>query len=80
MSNISKLIYCCFLVLTGICLKAKAPDRRWRSLSVEAYTEGNQRHLSAESAFYCRLCTEGLFGLRPTGFRSFTYTPRLPQA
>jgi len=46
---------------------------------VEAYPEGNQRHLSAESALYCRIITEGLFGIRPTGLRSFTLTPRLPE-
>ena len=46
---------------------------------VEAYPEGNQRHLSAESALYCRVYTEGMFGLRPTGFNSFLVTPRLPE-
>jgi hypothetical protein len=46
---------------------------------VEAWPEGNQRHLAAESALYCRIFTEGLFGIRPTGLRSFTATPRLPQ-
>ena len=45
---------------------------------VEAWPEGNQRHLAAESALYCRVFTEGLFGIRPTGFRSFTVLPRLP--
>lgn len=45
---------------------------------VEAYPEGNQRHLSAESGLYCRIYTEGLFGMRPTGFNSFDCTPRLP--
>ncbi|RBL94224.1 hypothetical protein DF182_13365 [Chitinophaga flava] len=45
---------------------------------VEAYPEGNQRHLSAESGLYCRIYTEGLFGMRPTGFNSFECTPRLP--
>jgi hypothetical protein len=45
---------------------------------VEAWPEGNQRHLSAESALYCRVFTEGLFGIRPTGLRSFDCTPRLP--
>lgn len=45
---------------------------------VEAYPEGNQRHLSAESGLYCRIYTEGLFGIRPTGFNSFDCTPRLP--
>jgi hypothetical protein len=47
--------------------------------AVEAYPEGNQRHLSAESALYCRVYTEGMFGLRPTGFGSFHVTPRLPE-
>ena len=47
--------------------------------AVEAYPEGNQRHLSAESALYCRVYTEGMFGLRPTGFNSFLVTPRLPE-
>lgn len=45
---------------------------------VEAWPEGNQRHLAAESALYCRIYTEGLFGIRPTGLHSFTLTPRLP--
>jgi hypothetical protein len=43
---------------------------------VEAWPEGNQRHLAAESALYCRIFTEGLFGMRPTGLRSFALTPR----
>lgn len=46
---------------------------------VEAWPEGNQAHLSAESALYCRIYTEGLFGIRPTGLHSFTCTPRLPR-
>ena len=46
---------------------------------IEAWPEGSQRHLSAESALYCRVYTEGLFGIRPTGFASFTTTPRLPK-
>jgi len=47
--------------------------------AVEAYPEGNQRHLSAESGLYCRIYLEGMFGIRPTGFNSFTITPRLPK-
>ncbi|MDD2431612.1 MAG: hypothetical protein PHC96_07985 [Firmicutes bacterium] len=47
--------------------------------AVEAYPEGNQRHLSAESALYCRVITEGLFGITPTGFNSFFCSPRLPK-
>jgi hypothetical protein len=46
--------------------------------AVEAYPEGNQRHLSAESGLYCRIFTEGMFGIRPIGFNSFDCTPRLP--
>lgn len=45
---------------------------------VEAYPEGNQRHLSAESALYCRIITEGLFGIRPEGFTTFSISPKLP--
>jgi hypothetical protein len=47
--------------------------------AVEAYPEGNQRHLSAESGLYCRIYTEGMFGMRPIGFTSFNCTPRLPK-
>lgn len=47
--------------------------------AVEAFPEGNQRHLSAESGLYCRIYTEGLFGMRPTGFNGFDCTPRLPK-
>ena len=46
--------------------------------AVEAWPEGNQRHLSAESALYCRVITEGIFGFRPTGLNSFSITPQLP--
>ncbi|HZK92769.1 MAG TPA: hypothetical protein VFC67_01075 [Prolixibacteraceae bacterium] len=45
---------------------------------VEAFPEGNQRHLSAESGLYCRIFTEGLFGIRPVALNSFTITPQLP--
>ncbi len=47
--------------------------------AVEAWPEGGQRHLSAESGLYGRIFTEGMFGIRPTGFRSFSVTPRLPR-
>lgn len=45
---------------------------------VEAYPEGSQRHLSAESGLYCRVITEGLFGMRPTGFDSFSLKVQMP--
>lgn len=47
--------------------------------AIEAWPEGNQRHLSAESGLYGRIITEGLFGIRPVGFKAFTLTPHLPQ-
>lgn len=47
---------------------------------IEAWPEGSQRHLSAESGLYCRVITEGLFGIRPTGLRSFELTPSMPAA
>jgi len=46
---------------------------------VEAYPEGDQKQLSGESALYCRVLTEGLFGLRPTGLHSFSIAPKLPE-
>ena len=46
--------------------------------AIEAWPEGSQRHLSAESGLYCRVITEGLFGIRPTGFRAFEIKPSMP--
>lgn len=48
--------------------------------AVEAWPEGGQRHLSAESGLYGRIFTEGVFGIRPTGLHRFSLSPRLPQA
>ncbi|MCX6368101.1 MAG: hypothetical protein NTX57_15565 [Armatimonadetes bacterium] len=48
--------------------------------AVEAHPEGSQAHLSAESALYCRILTEGLFGIVPRGLERFDVTPRLPDA
>ncbi len=45
---------------------------------IEAWPEGGQRHLSAESGLYCRIITEGMFGIRPTGMRSFELKPEIP--
>lgn len=47
--------------------------------AIEAWPEGNQRHLSAESGLYCRIITEGMFGFRPIAHHTFTITPRLPK-
>lgn len=46
---------------------------------VEAFPEGNSAQLSAESALYLRIFTEGILGYRPTGFHSFELKPNLPQ-
>lgn len=46
---------------------------------IEAWPEGDQRHLSAEGGMYCRIYSEGLLGIRPTGFSNFEMTPRLPK-
>jgi hypothetical protein len=46
---------------------------------VEAYPEGDQKQLSGESALYCRVITEGLFGFRPAGLQSFSISPKLPE-
>ncbi|WP_083699800.1 hypothetical protein [Shewanella sp. UCD-KL12] len=46
--------------------------------AVEAWPEGEQRHLSAESGLYARVIVEGLFGIEPIGFNEFLLAPRLP--
>jgi hypothetical protein len=46
--------------------------------AVEAWPENGMAHLSAESALYCRVFTEGLLGLEPTGFNTFLLKPNLP--
>lgn len=47
---------------------------------IEAFPEGNGAHLSAESALYVRIFTEGVMGFRPTGFNSFELKPNLPSS
>lgn len=44
--------------------------------AVEAYPEGNQRHLSGESALFCRVVTEGLCGMTPVGLAAAGAAPR----
>ncbi|MDW3193935.1 MAG: hypothetical protein R8G66_16295 [Cytophagales bacterium] len=46
--------------------------------AIEAYPENNMKHLSAESALYCRIITEGMLGIEPVAYRSFQLTPALP--
>ncbi|MEO0472536.1 MAG: six-hairpin glycosidase-like protein [Bacteroidota bacterium] len=46
---------------------------------IEAWPENNMKHLSAESALYCRIITEGLLGIEPTGLGQIQLSPNLPQ-
>jgi len=46
--------------------------------AVEAYPEGDKRHLSGESALFVRVITEGIFGILPEGLDSFSFTASLP--
>ena len=43
---------------------------------IEAWPEGGMRHLSGESALYCRIVTEGILGIEPLGLHRFALTPR----
>ena len=47
--------------------------------AVEAYPEGNQRHLSAESALFARVITEGLCGITPVGLHTLSLKPSVPK-
>lgn len=46
--------------------------------AVEAFPEGNQAQLSAESGLYVRILTEGVLGLRFVGLGKFVLQPNLP--
>ena len=46
--------------------------------AVEAYPEGGKRHLSGESALFCKVITEGMLNIRPEGLHSFSLQPQLP--
>ncbi len=48
--------------------------------AVEAYPEGDQRHLSAESALFARVVTEGLCGITPVGLHKLALRPAVPEA
>ena len=45
---------------------------------MEAWPEGDGRHLSAESGLYARTLIEGVFGISPASFTSFTIKPSIP--
>ncbi|WP_019539018.1 hypothetical protein [Proteiniphilum acetatigenes] len=48
--------------------------------AVEAYPEYGMRHLSAESALYCRIFTEGILGIEPLGQDRFKITLQIPDS
>ena len=47
--------------------------------AVEAYPEGGQRHLSAESALFCQIITEGILAVQPLGFKKFSFNTVIPE-
>lgn len=48
--------------------------------AIEAYPEGNQAHLSAESALYSRIYLEGILGFLPNSFNSFKLHLSIPSS
>ena len=46
--------------------------------AIEAYPEGNQAHLAAESALYARIYLEGILGFEQLGFNKFMLKPSIP--
>lgn len=46
--------------------------------AVEAHPEGNQAHLSAESALFCRVFTDGVLGIHPAELHQIELNPSLP--
>ncbi|MCH4889388.1 hypothetical protein EZV73_17450 [Acidaminobacter sp. JC074] len=47
---------------------------------IEAYPEGNQKHLSGESALFIRVISEGILGYRPMGLNQAYFEPHLPKS
>ena len=47
--------------------------------AIEAYPEGGKRHLSAESALFCQIVTEGILAVTPLGLRSFSFNTVIPE-
>ena len=46
--------------------------------AVEQYPFRNGAHLAAEGALFCRIFTEGLFGIAPSGLGAISVNPHLP--
>ena len=55
-------------------------DVVYNPINTTLVKEARAMGVSAESGLYCRVITEGLFGLRPVGFSSFELKPSLPSA
>lgn len=47
--------------------------------AIEAYPEGNKRHLSAESALLAQIVLLGILGITPKGFTTFEISPQLSE-
>ena len=47
--------------------------------AIEAYPEGGKRHLSAESALFCQILTEGILAVTPLGFSAFSFNTVIPE-
>ena len=47
--------------------------------AIEAYPEGGKRHLSAESALFCQIITEGILAVQPLSFTSFSFNTVIPE-
>lgn len=47
--------------------------------AIEAWPEGDMRHLSAESALFCRIIPEGVLSIQPESMRTFSFIPRIPE-
>lgn len=47
--------------------------------AIEAWPEGDMRHLSAESALFCRIISEGMLSIQPESMREFSFVPRIPE-
>lgn len=46
--------------------------------AVEAYPEGGKRHLSGESALFCKVIIDGMLNITPEGLCAFSIQPTLP--
>ncbi len=47
--------------------------------AIEAYPEGGKRHLSAESALFCQIITEGILAVQPLSFTAFSFNTVIPE-